>query len=184
MKILNSFNFVVKNGLNNFSEATEKPSETQTIDLEETKEFARRFNQKRQSLGISQSQVVQALNNYQEPVYDESALIRFERLDITPRSAARMKPALERWLCDAEKLKFGDRLKSSISSSSCQQLQQQQQQQTPNESDCNITKKRKRFEFSSGTLEILNEAFGINSKPSCKYIFFFQNIQFYLKIRL
>ena len=78
------------------------------VDIEETKEFAKKFNQKRQSLGISQTQVIQALNSYKEPVYDESALLRFERLDITPRSAAKMKPALEKWLNDTE-LKFGDR---------------------------------------------------------------------------
>lgn len=160
--VLNFKNFLVKNNLDNFSEKeeTKEADRAEQLNIEETKEFAKKFNQKRQSLGISQTQVVQTLNSYQEPVYDESALVRFERLDITPRSAARMKPVLERWLCDAEKLKFGERLKSNVSA------QSQQQQTQATDGDCPITKKRKRFEFSSSTLEILNEAFGVTSKPS------------------
>lgn len=164
--VLNFKNFLIKNNMDNFSEKEKVEEETakaEQVNIEETKEFAKKFNQKRQSLGISQTQVVQTLNSYQEPVYDESALIRFERLDITPRSAARMKPVLERWLCDAEKLKFGDRLKSNVSA---QSHQQQQQQQTPTDGDCPITKKRKRFDFSPSTLEVLNEAFGVTSKPT------------------
>jgi len=93
--------------------SSKEEAEPETIkpDIDETKEFAKEFNKTRQSLGISQAQVVSALNTYQEPVFDESALNRFEQLDITPRSAARMKPVLERWLNDTA-LKFGDRLKS------------------------------------------------------------------------
>ncbi len=76
--------------------------------MDEVKDLAVKFNRRRQSLGISQTQVVLQINSYKEPVYDENSLARFEKLDITPRSAAKMKPAVERWLHDTD-LKFADR---------------------------------------------------------------------------
>lgn len=99
---------VAANNLDNYSNGSNEPKDT-TISIEQTKEFAKEFNKKRESLGFSKFQVVAALNSYQEPIFDESALNRFEKLDITPRSAARMKPVLEKWLTDTN-LKFGDRL--------------------------------------------------------------------------
>ncbi len=104
---------------------------------------------------------------YQEPVFDESALNRFEQLDITPRSAARMKPVLERWLNDAT-LKFGDRLKTFTKN--------QTNNVTPNQIDQNFigccNKKRKRFSFSSDILKVLNSEFLRNSQPSREFEFY------------
>ncbi len=150
--------------------SSKEEAEPETIkpDIDETKEFAKEFNKTRQSLGISQAQVVSALNTYQEPVFDESALNRFEQLDITPRSAARMKPVLERWLNDTA-LKFGDRLKSLNSNNQATSIN------TPNPSDqtasggCN--KKRKRFSFSPTTLKELNSEFTRNSQPTREFEF-------------
>lgn len=165
--VLNFKNFLIKNNLDNFSEKPEPEMPKSNVDIEETKEFAKKFNQKRQSLGISQTQVIQALNSYKEPVYDESALLRFERLDITPRSAAKMKPALEKWLNDTE-LKFGDRFKS-FNKQISQSISQPSITTTPTTASDSISdgsKKRKRAAFSPKTLKSLNDAFNKNSTPS------------------
>lgn len=87
-----------------------KIEDTEKINLDEIKEFAKIFSQKRKSLGISQSQIVIALNSeFKDPALAETAIGRFEKLDITPRSGAKIKPVLERLVNDS-KLKFGDRL--------------------------------------------------------------------------
>jgi hypothetical protein len=79
--------------------------------MDEIRNFAKTFNQRRKSLGYSHSQVIQSLDTNQkekDPVYNEINLARFERLDITPRSTAKMKPGLEKWLVNTE-IKFSDR---------------------------------------------------------------------------
>lgn len=87
----------------------QKPPEPPVADnLKQLKEFAIMFNSKRRNLGISQSQVVEALNNLNDPSIGEATIERLERLDITPRSAAKMKPVLER-LINSKELKFGNR---------------------------------------------------------------------------
>ncbi len=72
------------------------------IDLEEIREFARQFKIRRLSLGLTQSQVGQALTAAEGPAYSQSAICRFEKLDITPKSAQKIKPVLEKWMREAE----------------------------------------------------------------------------------
>lgn len=109
----------VKNGLFNKTsgEEDEVPltPRKSAAHLQEVRELAKDFNQRRSLLGIPQSQAAQALNVYNEPTYNELALARLERLDITPRSAAKMRPALKRFLEDTE-IKFSDRYKILSSS--------------------------------------------------------------------
>ena len=82
-----------------------------SINVDEIKNFAKTFNQRRKSLGYSHAQVIQSMDTDQkekDPVYNEINLARFERLDITPRSTAKMKLGLEKWLVNTE-IKFSDR---------------------------------------------------------------------------
>lgn len=72
------------------------------INLDEIKEFAKQFKIRRLSLGLTQTQVGQALSATEGPAYSQSAICRFEKLDITPKSAQKIKPVLERWMQEAE----------------------------------------------------------------------------------
>ncbi|KAK2706094.1 POU domain, class 6, transcription factor 2-like [Artemia franciscana] len=72
------------------------------VDLEEIKEFAKAFKMRRMSLGLTQTQVGQALSAAAGPAYSQSAICRFERLDITPKSAQKIRPVLEKWMKEAE----------------------------------------------------------------------------------
>ncbi|XP_070566908.1 POU domain, class 6, transcription factor 1-like [Ptychodera flava] len=77
-------------------------SEVDGVNLEEIREFAKQFKIRRLSLGLTQTQVGQALSATEGPAYSQSAICRFEKLDITPKSAQKIKPVLERWMEEAE----------------------------------------------------------------------------------
>jgi class 6 POU domain transcription factor len=79
------------------------------VNLDEIREFAKAFKLRRLALGLTQTQVGQALSATKGPAYSQSAICRFEKLDITPKSAAKIKPVLEKWMQEAE-LKYADRL--------------------------------------------------------------------------
>ncbi len=83
------------------------------INLEEIKYFAKAFKLRRLALGLTQTQVGQALSVTRGPAYSQSAICRFEKLDITPKSASKIKPVLEKWMHDAE-LKYGDRYNPNL----------------------------------------------------------------------
>ncbi|XP_042905372.1 POU domain, class 6, transcription factor 1 isoform X2 [Parasteatoda tepidariorum] len=119
------------------------------INLEEIKEFAKAFKIRRLSLGLTQTQVGQALSATEGPSYSQSAICRFEKLDITPRSAQKIKPVLERWMKEAE-----ERYKNGV--------------HTLTEFiGSEPTKKRKRrTSFTPSALEILNKFFETNTHPS------------------
>ncbi|XP_078032983.1 POU-domain protein pdm3 isoform X3 [Augochlora pura] len=95
------------------------------IDLEEMKEFAKVFKMQRLHLGLTQTQVGQSLSATEGPAYSQSAICRlfpsalaaqmyaasqiasqqqatFEKLDITPKSAQKIKPVLEKWMKEAQ----------------------------------------------------------------------------------
>ncbi|NWI12451.1 PO6F1 factor, partial [Crypturellus soui] len=88
------------------SQLVSKPQAPSTeedgINLEEIREFAKNFKIRRLSLGLTQTQVGQALTATEGPAYSQSAICRFEKLDITPKSAQKLKPVLEKWLSEAE----------------------------------------------------------------------------------
>ncbi|XP_055328843.1 POU domain, class 6, transcription factor 2-like [Paramacrobiotus metropolitanus] len=119
------------------------------IDLEEIREFAKRFKMRRLSLGLTQTQVGQALSATEGPSYSQSAICRFEKLDITPRSAQKIKPVLERWMKEAEERyeNGGQNLAEFVG--------------------CEPNKKRKRrTSFTPQALEVLNAHFEKNTHPS------------------
>ncbi|XP_026055900.1 POU domain, class 6, transcription factor 1 isoform X2 [Carassius auratus] len=124
-------------------------NEEEAINLEEIREFAKNFKIRRLSLGLTQTQVGQALTAAEGPAYSQSAICRFEKLDITPKSAQKLKPVLERWLAEAE-------------------LWNQKGQQNLIEFvGGEPSKKRKRrTSFTPQAIEVLNTYFEKNSLPT------------------
>lgn len=123
------------------------------INLDEIKQFAKAFKLRRLALGLTQTQVGQALSVTRGPAYSQSAICRFEKLDITPKSASKIKPVLEKWMQDAE-LKYADRLKEGMSN----------YEELIN--DLNNKKRKRRTSFTPQALEKLNDAFELNTHPS------------------
>lgn len=138
------------------------------INLDEIKEFAKAFKLRRLSLGLTQTQVGQALSITEGPAYSQSAICSalatqmycaaqlasqqqtmFEKLDITPKSAQKIKPVLERWMKEAE-----ERYKTG-------------QNHLTEFIGVEPSKKRKRrTSFTPQALELLNAHFERNTHPS------------------
>uniref|UniRef100_A0A8C2SVQ5 POU domain protein n=1 Tax=Coturnix japonica TaxID=93934 RepID=A0A8C2SVQ5_COTJA len=129
--------------------APNSSAEEDGINLEEIREFAKNFKIRRLSLGLTQTQVGQALTATEGPAYSQSAICRFEKLDITPKSAQKLKPVLEKWLSEAE-------------------LRNQEGQQNLMEFvGGEPSKKRKRrTSFTPQAIEALNSYFEKNALPT------------------
>ncbi|XP_059812085.1 POU domain, class 6, transcription factor 1 [Hypanus sabinus] len=125
------------------------PTEIDGINLEEIREFAKNFKIRRLSLGLTQTQVGQALSAAEGPAYSQSAICRFEKLDITPKSAQKIKPVLERWLTEAEV-----RHRAGI------------QNLTEFVGSEPSKKRKRRTSFTPQALEILNIHFEKNTHPT------------------
>ena len=81
------------------------PKVMQGIDLEEVKTFAAEFKSIRLKLGLTQTQVGQALtnNNYDDGVaVSQSTICRFEKLEITALQVKKLLPALKNWIQDVK----------------------------------------------------------------------------------
>lgn len=138
-------NQLLPNTISNSTESTTIDG----INLDEIKDFAKKFKIWRLSMGLTQTQVGQALSAREGPAYSQSAICRFEKLDITPKSAQKIKPVLERWMTEAE-----ERYKNGM--------------QTLTEFiGSEPSKKRKRrTSFTPQALEVLNDHFERNTHPS------------------
>ncbi|XP_019889389.1 POU domain, class 6, transcription factor 1 isoform X3 [Ooceraea biroi] len=124
------------------------------INLDEIKEFAKVFKLRRLSLGLTQTQVGQALSVTEGPAYSQSAICRFEKLDITPKSAQKIKPVLERWMKEAEESESDSRYKSGVN-------------HLTDFIGVEPSKKRKRrTSFTPQALELLNAHFDRNTHPT------------------
>ncbi|KAI0227030.1 POU domain, class 6, transcription factor 2 [Lamellibrachia satsuma] len=119
------------------------------VNLDEIREFAKQFKIRRLSLGLTQTQVGQALSATEGPSYSQSAICRFEKLDITPKSAQKIKPVLERWMSEAE-----ERYKNGM------------QNLTEFIGGEPSKKRKRRTSFTPQALEVLNENFERNTHPS------------------
>ncbi|CAI9735680.1 POU domain, class 6, transcription factor 1-like isoform X1 [Octopus vulgaris] len=133
---------------NTVSNSTESTT-VDGINLDEIKEFAKQFKIRRLSLGLTQTQVGQALSATEGPAYSQSAICRFEKLDITPKSAQKIKPVLERWMAEAE-----ERYKNGV------------QNLTEFIGSEPSKKRKRRTSFTPQALEILNQHFEKNTHPS------------------
>ncbi|MEQ2211805.1 hypothetical protein XENOCAPTIV_016846 [Xenoophorus captivus] len=119
-------------------------SSEEGINLEEIREFAKNFKIRRLSLGLTQTQVGQALTATEGPAYSQ-----FEKLDITPKSAQKLKPVLEKWLAEAE------------------HWNQKGQQNLMEFVGGEPSKKRKRrTSFTPQAIEVLNSYFEKNALPT------------------
>ncbi|MEQ2262776.1 POU domain, class 6, transcription factor 2 [Xenotaenia resolanae] len=168
-----------------FTDPQTAPSEVDGVNLEEIREFAKAFKIRRLSLGLTQTQVGQALSAAEGPAYSQSAICRhtilrshfflpqeaqestigssltgklnpgllyparFEKLDITPKSAQKIKPVLERWMAEAEA-----RHRSGM------------QNLTEFIGSEPSKKRKRRTSFTPQALEILNSHFEKNTHPS------------------
>jgi len=85
-------------------DSTGLPKVMQGIDLEQVKQFAAEFKSARLSLGLTQTQVGQALTSStsEEGVaVSQSTICRFEKLEITALQVKKLLPALQSWLQEA-----------------------------------------------------------------------------------
>lgn len=143
------------------------------INLEEIKHFAKAFKLRRLALGLTQTQVGQALSVTRGPAYSQSAICRFEKLDITPKSASKIKPVLEKWMHEAE-LKYGDRYainsrlltSPSLSIDVVCRLKNGPTNLQDLVTDMSTKKRKRRTSFTPQALERLNDAFELNTHPS------------------
>lgn len=120
------------------------------VNLSDIRDFAKQFKLRRLQLGLTQTQVGMALSATQGPSYSQSAICRFEKLDITPKSAQKIKPVLEAWMSEAEtKLQNGNpaALSEFMGSESNK-------------------KRKRRTSFTPQALDLLNEFFKKNTHPS------------------
>merc|ERR550519_3204927 len=86
-------------------DSTGLPKVMQGIDLEQVKQFAAEFKSARLSLGLTQTQVGQALTNSatEEGIaVSQSTICRFEKLEITALQVKKLLPALQTWLQEAK----------------------------------------------------------------------------------
>ncbi|EUB63221.1 POU domain-containing transcription factor [Echinococcus granulosus] len=146
--------------------------------IEDIRRFARAFKMKRLSLGLTQTQIGRALTAGDGPAYSQSAICRFEKLDITPKSAQRIKPVLERWLAELEGRRPNDQMASHPTNlgnknSVCGSVGSSPEDSGIYRADCEsdescagIRKRKSRTNFSADALERLNHEFNINMHPS------------------
>lgn len=119
------------------------------VNLEDIKSFAKQFKIRRLSLNLTQTQVGQALSATEGPSYSQSAICRFEKLDITPKSAQKIKPVLEKWMEEAE-----ERIKSG---------HHQLTEFIGNDSN---KKRKRRTSFTPSALDQMTSFFETNIHPS------------------
>ena len=81
------------------------PTVMQGIDLDQIKQFAAEFKSARIQLGLTQTQVGQALNTAAVSglTVSQSTICRFEKLEITALQVKKLLPALQTWLEDAKR---------------------------------------------------------------------------------
>ena len=83
------------------------PSQAPDPDSDEVKEleeFATTFKQRRVKLGFTQTNVGQALAEVHGTDFSQTTICRFENLQLSFKNAQKLKPILEKWLEEAEKV--------------------------------------------------------------------------------
>jgi len=106
----------------------------------EMQEFIREFKKRRINLGYTQDDVGRELSALNGPTYSQSFISRFEGKQLGMKAAERMRPILENWIHSKEE-EHNNRNKFA-------------------------KKRRKRTSFPPEILDILNELFRKNPKPT------------------
>ena len=137
-------------------DGTGLPKVMQGIDLDQVKQFAAEFKAARLSLGLTQTQVGQALNSSvvegEESIsVSQSTICRFEKLEITALQVKKLLPALRSWL-DWAKQRQSQGLPVILSEGADQNR--------------DVKKRKKRTVFNKDTQRVLSEEFEQNSSPS------------------
>ena len=133
-------------------DGTGLPKVMQGIDLDQVKQFAAEFKAARQRLGLTQTQVGQALNSSlvegEESVsVSQSTICRFEKLEITAVQVKKLLPALRAWL-DWANQRHSQGLPVLVTE------------------EPNIKKRKKRTVFNKEAQKVLSEEFDQNNSPS------------------
>jgi len=134
-------------------DSTGLPKVMQGIDLDQVNKFASEFKSARISLGLTQTQVGQALNKITQDdslSVSQSTICRFEKLEITALQVKKLLPALQSWLTWAR---------------------QRQAEGLPvilhdGEETKEMKKRKRRTVFNQETVTALNTEFDQNNSPS------------------
>ena len=118
------------------------PDSEEVKDLEK---FALEFKQRRIKLGYTQTNVGQALAEVQGTDFSQTTICRFENLQLSFKNAQKLKPILDKWLEEAEKL--GTK-------------QQKEEEQSPER------RRKRRTSIGVGAKETLERRFITQPKPS------------------
>ena len=126
------------------------------IDLDQVKQFAAEFKAARLSLGLTQTQVGQALQSSvvegEENIsVSQSTICRFEKLEITALQVKKLLPALRSWL-DWAQTRQSQGLPVILTEGSDQTR--------------DLKKRKKRTVFNKDTQRVLSEEFEQNNSPS------------------
>ena len=137
-------------------DGTGLPKVMQGIDLDQVKQFAAEFKAARLSLGLTQTQVGQALHSSvvegEENIsVSQSTICRFEKLEITALQVKKLLPALRSWL-DWAKHRQSQGLPIILTEGSDQSR--------------DIKKRKKRTVFNKDTQRVLSEEFEQNNSPT------------------
>jgi len=140
-------------------DSTGLPKVMQGIDLEQVKQFAAEFKAARLRLGLTQTQVGQALtsNSSEEGMaVSQSTICRFEKLEITALQVKKLLPALQSWLQEAK-----ERHKQGLPV-----IVQEAVDGRDNK------KRKKRTVFNQETVNALNIEFDLQPSPSSQQLAF------------
>jgi len=140
-------------------DSTGLPKVMQGIDLEQVKQFAAEFKAARLRLGLTQTQVGQALTNNTSDegmAVSQSTICRFEKLEITALQVKKLLPALQSWLQEAK-----ERHKQGLPV-----IVQEAVDGRDNK------KRKKRTVFNQETVNALNIEFELQPSPSSQQLAF------------
>uniref|UniRef100_H0WR94 POU domain protein n=1 Tax=Otolemur garnettii TaxID=30611 RepID=H0WR94_OTOGA len=80
------------------------PSLEEPSDLEELEQFAKTFKQRRIKLGFTQGDVGLAMGKLYGNDFSQTTISRFEALNLSFKNMCKLKPLLEKWLNDADRV--------------------------------------------------------------------------------
>lgn len=132
------------------------PTIMQGVDLEQVKQFASEFKSARLQLGLTQTQVGQALTGTSEDqAVSQSTICRFEKLEITAMQVKKLLPQLRSWLAEARRRdSAGLPVLSPASEVSDLSVQAKENK-----------KRKKRTMFNPETVNMLTLEFNANPNP-------------------
>ncbi|XP_052400742.1 POU domain, class 2, transcription factor 1 isoform X3 [Carassius gibelio] len=109
-------------------------------DLEELELFAKNFKQRRIKLGFTQGDVGLAMGKLYGNDFSQTTISRFEALNLSFKNMCKLKPLLEKWLNDAERMS-ADCVVSSASEMSpglCESLNRRRKKRTSIETNIRL----------------------------------------------